>query len=115
MSVSFWANGFGQQTGRGLRERGRRGAPCASMPTASTTESGPRPPVSSISVGGEVVDLREVDDLGAARLRQRQALGHEVDADDAFDAEVPGDPHRHLADRAETEDGEGAAGFGTSA
>ena len=58
------------------------GEPCASMPTASTVPSAPRPSVSREDRLGDVVHVVEVDHLDAAGGGQRQPLGHQVDADD---------------------------------
>jgi hypothetical protein len=45
------------------------------------------------------------------RTRASQALGHAVDADDALDAAVARDAHGHVADRAEPQHDERAAGW----
>ena len=56
-----------------------------------------------------VVDGADVDRLHAVGLRARQALGHQVQPDDRAGAQVLGDPRRHLADRAQADDGHAAA------
>ena len=58
------------------------GEPCASMPTASTVPSAPRPSVRSKIASGDVVDGVEVDDLHAVRAGEVEALGDPVHADD---------------------------------
>jgi hypothetical protein len=103
------SNGVSIGRGRRWRRSLPTGAPWASMPTASMTESGPRPPVvprmTSATSSAWAVRSRTSMPRGAPAL---QALGDEVDADDAV-AAVVGDPRRHGADRPEAEDDDGAA------
>ena len=58
------------------------GEPCASMPTASTVPSAPRPSVRSKIASVIVVDGVEVDDLDAVRAREVEPLGDAIDTDD---------------------------------
>ena len=102
-----------QLAGRRRRAAGRRavwaslptGAPCASMPTASITASGPRPPVSSRTAPARSSCSLEVD---RARRRARRARasrsGTRSTPITVPGAAVLGDAACHLADRAEAED-----------
>ena len=87
----------------------RRATPCASMPTASMTEIGPRPSVSSRTASGRSSSSLEVERLDAVRARAREPLGHEVDADHPAGAAVLRDARAHLADRPEAEHEDGLA------
>ena len=81
------------------------------------TESGPRPPVISISVSAaSAVSSRSrvsIPNRAAAARRsvpERRggaALRHGIDADDPADAEVAGDPGRELPDGSQAEHGQG--------
>ena len=55
VSIIFAATRVRQQPGDLVRRAVPTGDPCASMPTASITESGPRPPVRSAHHLGEVL------------------------------------------------------------
>ena len=79
------------------------------MPTASITESGPRPSGQVAHRGGDVVGALDVERLDAVGGGAGEPLGDEVDADDEPGAAVLGDPARHLADRAEPEHDHAAA------
>ena len=85
------------------------GAPWASMPTASMTESGPRPSVSSRTAAGTSSTALTSTVANAVPLRARQALGHEIEADHRAGAEMLGDPRGHLADRSQPDDRDAAA------
>ena len=85
------------------------GEPCASMPTASMTASGPRPSVSVADRADDVVLLGRVDDRDAARAGPREPLGDDVGAEDLPGAQVQGDAGGHVADRAQAEDEHAAA------
>ena len=79
------------------------------MPTASSTESGPRPPVMSRIASPRSSSCSCRSTTSTPRARDAgQPLGHEVDADDAV-ALVLGDPAGEVTDRAETQDDERAA------
>ena len=106
----------GQRPGERRPAAGRRvcaalatGEPCASMPTASMTPSGPRPPVSSIRARGDVVDVAAVDGLDAVPARPAPAA--RAPGRRRSPARRPGGGRsaRELADRAEPEHREGAA------
>ena len=58
---------------------------------------------------GHAVGAADVDRPHAVALRAGEPLGHEVEPDDQLGAEVLGDAARHLADRAEADDGDAAA------
>ncbi len=90
------------------------GEPCASMPTASITESAPRPSVRSRIACLDVVDVGGVDGLDAVAAGHLQPLGHAVDPDHPTSL-VDGDAGGHLADRAEAEDRPPTPPSGTSA
>jgi hypothetical protein len=55
------------------------------------------------------VGARCVDRVRAILARELEALGNDVHREDPIDAPVPRDPHAHLADRAETVDGQASA------
>ena len=85
---------------------GATGEPCASMPTASTTASGPRPSVisrswSPMSLVKSIVSTRGAPPSGGAREPARRRSPA---------AQVTADPAGELPHRAEPEDGQGAAG-----
>ena len=59
------------------------GDPWASMPTASMTESVPRPSVISRITSAEIIAVcTEIDGLHTAGLCPREAFGHSVNGDD---------------------------------
>ena len=80
------------------------GEPCASIPTASITASGPRPSVASRTAETTSSCVGRVDDRDASRPRTGEPLGDDVGGEDLLGAEVQGDPGGHVADRAEAED-----------
>jgi len=82
------------------------GEPCASMPTASSAPSVPRPSVMS-DRPAHVFHDGHVDDVDAPLPGHREALRHAVDGDDVI-AAVPRDPGGHLPDGSEAEDRETA-------
>ncbi len=85
------------------------GEPCASIPTASITESGPLPSViPRITSPRSSSCVVEVDDVDAATADTLESLGHEVDADHPV-AAVLRDAAGHVADRPEAEHDDGAA------
>ena len=79
------------------------GEPCASMPTASMTESAPRPWVELAHDLDGVVEVH-VDDVAAQLPRALNAVRHHVDADHMAVQALVGHLARHRADRAEAED-----------
>ena len=98
----------GQEPDERLGDLGRR-RPVGLHAHGVDDRVGPTSTGALAELAGEVVDLGEVEDLDAVAGRHGEALGHEVDAEDLGRAAVPGDPSGHLADRAEAEDGDGAA------
>ena len=63
------------------------------MPTASITESGPRPSVTSRIAAGEVAVVAvQIEYLDATLARALQPLRNEVDADHLAGAALQGDP-----------------------
>ena len=81
------------------------GEPCASIPTASITDSAPRPSVRSWIASTETgADFAQVDGLDTALLGAGQSLGHQIDGDDPV-TEMVGDARSHVPDRAQAEHG----------
>ena len=79
------------------------------MPTASRTESAPRPSViSRTAPGTSFTSVTSIVRAPAAGLLQPVRYG--VDGDDVLDPAVPRGAHGELADGPQTEDGEGASG-----
>ena len=85
------------------------GLPCASIPTASSTESGPRPPVSSRSASG-TLSTASRSMVSAPRARARASRsGDQVDDDDPLDALLVRRRDGELPDRTGAEHRQGAA------
>src|SRR3954470_6369561 len=93
-----------------------KGEPCASMPTASITASGPRPSVASRTrLTTSACSVVSITVTPRARARASRSggggepLGDDVRAEYLAGALLQGDPGGHVADRAQAEDQDAAA------